>query len=187
MKIWVCSICGHVHYGDTPPETCPICGAAADKFSEQLEEDDNENPYLAEHLIGYAKGAPKEIRDAIRENFTAECTEVGMYLAMSRAAYREGLPEIGEFYRRAGLEEADHAARCAELLGEVVTPSSKHNLGIRIKAEIGACNGKYKLAQEAKQLGLDAIADTFFEMAKDEARHGRGFAGLLQRYFGAEA
>ncbi|MBO6133332.1 MAG: NADH peroxidase [Lachnospiraceae bacterium] len=177
---WVCQVCGYVHEGDQPPEKCPTCGQPASKFSPQ----NDDMTWAAEHVVGVAKGAPEDIIEDLRGNFTAECSEVGMYLAMSRVAYREGFPEIGEYWRRAAFEEADHAAKFAELLGEVVTDSTKKNLEMRVEAENGATAGKTDLAKRAKALNLDAIHDTVHEMARDEARHGKAFAGLLKRYFG---
>ena len=182
MKKFVCSVCGYVHTGDTPPEFCPQCKAPASKFNEQKEE--NGMSWACEHVIGVAKGVDAEIVEGLKMNFTGECTEVGMYLAMARQAVREGYPEIGEFYTKAAFEEAEHAAKFAELLGEVVTPSTKKNLELRVAAENGATAGKLDIAKKAKELGLDAIHDTVHEMAKDEARHGCGFQGLLNRYFG---
>ena len=179
MKKFVCTVCGYVHEGDAAPEKCPVCGAPAEKFVEQA----GEMTWAAEHVVGVAKGAPEEILQGLRENFTGECTEVGMYLAMARVAHREGYPEIGEYWRRAALEEAEHAAKFAELLGEVLTDSTQKNLQMRVDAECGACAGKMDLAKKAKELNLDAIHDTVHEMAKDEARHGRGMQGLLDRYF----
>ena len=180
MKKFVCTVCGYVHEGDTPPEFCPICKAPAEKFKEQA----GEKTWAAEHVVGVAQGAPEEIMQGLRENFQGECTEVGMYLAMSRQAAREGYPEVAEYYKTAAFEEAEHAAKFAELLGEVVTNSTKKNLELRVAAEAGACAGKKDIATKAKQLGLDAIHDTVHEMAKDEARHGCAFQGLLNRYFG---
>ena len=177
---WVCQVCGYVWEGEQPPERCPQCKAPASKFTKQ----DVEMIWAAEHVVGVAKGAPEDIIEDLRSNFNGECSEVGMYLAMSRVAYREGYPEIGEYYRRAAFEEADHAARFAELLGEVVTDSTKKNLELRVAAENGATAGKVDLAKRAKEHNLDAIHDTVHEMARDEARHGKGFAGLLKRYFG---
>ena len=179
MKKWVCSVCGYVHEGDTPPEQCPICKAKADKFTEQS----GDLVFADEHVVGVAKGVDEKILEGLRANFTGECTEVGMYLAMSRVAHREGYPEIGEAFRRYALEEAEHAAKFAELLGEVLSDSTKENLKARVAAEHGACQGKKDLATLAKKLNLDAIHDTVHEMAKDEARHGKGFKGLLDRYF----
>ena len=180
MKKFVCTVCGYVHEGDAAPEKCPVCGAPAEKFVEQA----GEMTWAAEHVVGVAKGAPEEILQGLRENFTGECTEVGMYLAMARVAHREGYPEIGEYWRRAALEEAEHAAKFAELLGDVVSDSTKQNLEMRVVAENGATLGKFELAKLAKQYNLDAIHDTVHEMARDEARHGKAFAGLLKRYFG---
>lgn len=181
MKKFICQVCGHVHEGDHAPESCPQCGAPKAKFSEQSSTQGVS--YATEHVIGIAKGAPDDIIEGLNQNFTAECTEVGMYLAMSRAAEREGYPEIAEAFKRYALEEADHASRFAELLGDVVSDSTKKNLEMRAVAEHGACAGKMELATRAKQENLDAIHDTVHEMAKDEARHGSGFVGLLNRYF----
>jgi rubrerythrin len=180
MKKWVCSVCGYVYEGEKAPEQCPICKAPAEKFVEQADE----MTWAAEHVIGVASDVPEDIKADLRANFEGECSEVGMYLAMSRAAYREGYPEIGEYYKTAAFEEAEHAAKFAELLGEVVSPSSKENLTVRVAAENGATAGKTDLAKRAKALNLDAIHDTVHEMARDEARHGKAFAGLLKRYFG---
>ena len=180
MKKWVCKICGYVYTGETPPEFCPQCKAPASKFEEQVE---SEFVWADEHRVGVAKDVDPEIVEGLRMNFQGECTEVGMYLAMSRQAAREGYPEIAEYYKTAAYEEAEHAAKFAELLGEVVTDSTKKNLELRVAAENGACAGKKELATKAKQLGLDAIHDTVHEMAKDEARHGCAFYGLLNRYF----
>ena len=180
MAKWVCSVCGYVHEGDTPPEKCPVCKVPAEKFIKQEEE----MTWAAEHVVGVAQGVDPEIIEDLRANFNGECSEVGMYLAMSRVAYREGYPEIGEYWKTAAFEEAEHAAKFAELLGEVVTPSTKKNLQMRVDAENGATAGKLDLAKRAKAANLDAIHDTVHEMAKDEARHGRAFKGLLDRYFG---
>ncbi len=180
MAKWVCSVCGYVHEGDTPPESCPVCKAPAAKFNKQ----DGEMTWASEHVVGVAQGAPEEIMEGLRANFNGECTEVGMYLAMARVAHREGYPEIGLYWEKAAWEEAEHAAKFAELLGEVVTDSTKKNLEMRVEAENGATAGKTDLAKMAKQLNLDAIHDTVHEMARDEARHGKAFAGLLKRYFG---
>ena len=181
MAKWVCSVCGYVHEGDTPPEKCPICKVPASKFNKM---DEGEMVWAAEHVVGVAKGAPEDIIQGLRENFEGECSEVGMYLAMSRQAFREGYPEIGDYFHRAALEEADHASKFAELLGEVLTDSTKENLRVRVDAEYGATAGKTELAKKAKALNLDAIHDTVHEMARDEARHGKAFKGLLDRYFG---
>ena len=179
MKKWVCGPCGYVHTGDTPPDSCPVCGAPASKFSEQKAG----AGFAAEHVVGIAKGADADIIEGLKANFNGECTEVGMYLAMSRAAHREGYPEIGLYWEKAAFEEAEHAAKFAELLGEVVTDSTKKNLQMRVEAERGACAGKFDLAKKAKELNLDAIHDTVHEMAKDEARHCSAFEGFLARYF----
>ena len=188
MKKWVCPVCGYVYEGDTPPEFCPQCKVPGSKFTEQK----GEMPWAAEHVVGVGKkfGADvpedvqKAIIDGLNANFIGECTEVGMYLAMARVAHREGYPEIGLYWEKAGLEEAEHAAKFAELLGDVVTDSTKKNLEMRVEAENGATAGKTELAKLAKQYNLDAIHDTVHEMARDEARHGKAFAGLLKRYFG---
>ena len=177
---WVCSICGYVYEGDQAPEKCPICKAPASKFNKQ----DEELTWAAEHVVGIASDVPEEIKQGLRENFTGECSEVGMYLAMARVAYREGYPEVGMYYEKAAYEEADHASRFAEMLGEVLTDSTKKNLQMRVDAENGATAGKTELAKKAKALNLDAIHDSVHEMARDEARHGKAFAGLLERYFG---
>lgn len=179
MKKFVCTICGYVYEGEAAPEKCPVCGAAAEKFTEQS----GEMSWAAEHVVGVAKGVDEKIIEGLRENFQGECTEVGMYLAMARVAHREGYPEIGLYWEKAAYEEAEHAAKFAELLGEVVTDSTKKNLEMRVAAENGACAGKKALAAKAKQLNLDAIHDTVHEMAKDEARHGKAFEGFLNRYF----
>lgn len=179
MKKFVCSVCGYVFEGDAPPAQCPICKAPASKFVEQS----GELVFAAEHVVGVAKGIDEKVIEGLRQNFTGECSEVGMYLAMSRVADREGYPEVAEAFKRYAFEEAEHAAKFAELLGEVLTDSTKKNLEMRVDAEHGACAGKMELAKLAKQLDLDAIHDTVHEMAKDEARHGCGFKGLLDRYF----
>ncbi|MDR1464333.1 MAG: NADH peroxidase [Oscillospiraceae bacterium] len=181
MKTYVCAICGYVHVGDAPPPQCPQCKAPAEKFREQAQE---ELTWAAEHVIGVAAGVSDDILADLRANFTGECTEVGMYLAMARAAFREGYPEVGMYYEKAAYEEADHASRFAELLGEVVSASTKENLKLRVAAENGATAGKTDLSKRAKAANLDAIHDTVHEMARDEARHGRAFAALLKRYFG---
>lgn len=182
MKKWVCSVCGYVHEGEMPPEKCPQCGAPKEKFNEAKETEGL--AWADEHRIGVAKDIDPEVLAGLKANFTGECTEVGMYLAMSRQADREGFPEIAEAYKRIAWEEAEHAAKFAELLGEVVTADTKKNLQMRVEAEHGACQGKKDLATRAKQLNYDAIHDTVHEMCKDEARHGAAFAGLLKRYFG---
>ena len=178
---YVCTICGYIYEGDSAPEKCPQCGAPAEKFTEQSTE---KLVFADEHRIGIAKGLDEEVVEGLRMNFAGECTEVGMYLAMSRHADREGYPEVADAFKRYALEEADHASRFAELLGEVVTDCTKKNLELRMVAENGATQGKFDLAKRAKELGYDAIHDTVHEMAKDEARHGKGFEGLFYRYFG---
>lgn len=180
MKKYVCSVCGYVYEGNEPPKECPQCKAPAEKFREV---DDTKVSFADEHVVGVAKGVDEEILEGLRQNFNGECSEVGMYLAMARVAFREGYPEIGMYWEKAAYEEAEHAAKFAELLGEVVTDSTKKNLEMRVMAEVGACDGKKKLATLAKQKNLDAIHDTVHEMAKDEARHGAAFKGLLDRYF----
>ena len=180
MKKFVCSVCGYVYEGEAAPEFCPVCKAPASKFIEQSAE----MSWAAEHVVGVAQGAPEDIIADLRANFNGECSEVGMYLAMSRVAYREGYPEIGEYWKTAAFEEADHASRFAEMLGEVLTDSSEKNLAMRVEAEWGATKGKTELAKLAKELGYDAIHDSVHEMARDEARHGKAFAGVLKRYFG---
>ena len=181
MAKWVCSVCGYVFEGENPPEFCPQCKAPASKFVKQAE---GEMAWAAEHVVGVAQGCPEEILEGLRQNFQGECTEVGMYLAMARVAHREGYPEIGLYWEKAAYEEAEHAAKFAELLGEVVTDSTKKNLEMRVDAENGATAGKFELAKMAKEHNLDAIHDTVHEMARDEARHGKAFEGLLKRYFG---
>ena len=180
MKKFVCSVCGYVHEGDAAPEKCPQCGVGADKFTEQAEG----LSWAAEHVVGVAQGVSEDIIEDLRAYFNGECSEVGMYLAMARVAHREGYPEIGLYWEKAAYEEAEHAAKFAELLGEVVTDSTKKNLEMRVAAENGATAGKFDLAKRAKAANLDAIHDTVHEMARDEARHGKAFEGLLKRYFG---
>ncbi|MDD5822869.1 MAG: NADH peroxidase [Firmicutes bacterium] len=180
MAKWVCSVCGYVHEGDQAPEQCPVCKVPAEKFNKQ----EGEMSWAAEHVVGVANGVDERIIEGLRANFEGECTEVGMYLAMARVAHREGYPEVGVYYEKAAWEEAEHAAKFAELLGEVITDSTKKNLELRVAAENGATEGKVQLAKLAKELNLDAIHDTVHEMARDEARHGKAFAGLLKRYFG---
>ena len=188
---FVCSVCGYIYEGDAAPAECPVCHAKADKFNEVK----GEITLAAEHEYGiYAKTVKNnaEISDAdkqyifdqLKANFNGECSEVGMYLAMARVAHREGYPEIGLYWEKAAYEEAEHAAKFAELLGEVVTDSTKKNLEMRVEAENGATAGKFDLAKRAKAANLDAIHDTVHEMARDEARHGKAFKGLLERYFG---
>ncbi len=180
MKKFVCQVCGYVHEGDSAPQSCPQCKVGADKFTEQA----GDMSWAAEHVVGVAQGASEDIMADLRANFEGECCEVGMYLAMSRVAHREGYPEIGLYWEKAALEEAEHASKFAELLGEVLTDSTKKNLELRVAAENGATAGKFDLAKRAKEANLDAIHDTVHEMARDEARHGKAFAGLLERYFG---
>ena len=180
VQKWVCPVCGYVHEGAAAPEKCPQCGIPGSRFTLQQ----GELTWAAEHVTGVAKDAPQEIIDGLRANFRGECTEVGMYLAMGRAAAREGYPEIAKYWKTAAYEEAEHAAKFAELLGEVVSPSTRENLTVRVAAENGAAAGKTDLAKQAKALGLDAIHDTVHEMARDEARHGKAFAGLLRKHFG---
>lgn len=184
MKKFVCSVCGYVHEGDSAPEVCPVCGAPAEKFIEQSET----MSWAAEHVVGVAQGAPEDIMADLRANFAGECTEVGMYLAMARVAHREGYPEIGLYWEKAAYEEAEHAAKFAELLGSELEPnmtaSTKKNLAWRVECEFGATAGKVELAKVAKKNNLDAIHDTVHEMARDEARHGKALKGLLDRYFG---
>ena len=177
---WVCQVCGYVYEGDKPPEVCPQCKAPASKFSQQA---GGAQAFASEHIVGVAKGVDADIVKDLQAHFNGECCEVGMYLAMSRVAEREGYPEIAEAYKRYAFEEAEHASKFGELLGEVVTDSTKKNLELRIEAEYGACAGKTDIAKRAKEKGLDAIHDTVHEMAKDEARHCAGFRGLLKRYF----
>ena len=188
MKKWVCPVCGYVYEGENPPEFCPVCKAPGSKF--KLVEEKSLS-WAAEHVVGVGKifgdNVPEEVRkeiiDGLRANFEGECSEVGMYLAMARVAHREGYPEIGLYWEKAAHEEAEHAAKFAELLGEVITPSTKKNLEMRVEAENGATSGKFELAKLAKQYNLDAIHDTVHEMCKDEARHGKALEALLKRYF----
>ena len=180
MAKFVCQVCGYVYEGDAAPAECPLCKAPASKFTKQEE---GEMTWAAEHVVGVAQGAPEDIIKDLRMNFEGECSEVGMYLAMARVAHREGYPEVGLYYEKAAWEEAEHAAKFAELLGEVVTDSTKKNLEMRVDAENGATAGKFDLAKRAKEHNLDAIHDTVHEMARDEARQGKAFKGLLDRYF----
>ena len=182
MKKWRCKVCGEIIESENYPEQCPRCKVKGeDKFEEVKE---GKLTWAAEHIVAVAEGAPEEIIEGLRANYMGECTEVGMYLAMARVAHREGYPEIGLYWEKAAFEEAEHAAKFAELLGEVVTSSTKKNLEMRVDAENGATSGKFELAKLAKSLNLDAIHDTVHEMARDEARHGKAFEGLLKRYFG---
>ena len=191
MTKWVCTVCGYVYEGEAAPAECPVCHVGADKFKKV----EGDLTLAAEHEYGiYAKTVKnnpeisdedkKYIFDQLKANFDGECSEVGMYLCMARIAHREGYPEVGLYWEKAAYEEAEHAAKFAELLGEVVTDSTKKNLELRIDAENGATAGKFDLAKRAKAANLDAIHDTVHEVAKDEARHGRAFEGLLKRYFG---
>ena len=184
MAKWVCSVCGYVHEGDTPPEACPQCKVPGDKFIKQSE---GGMEWAAEHVVGVAQGAPEDILADLRANFEGECSEVGMYLAMARVAHREGYPEVGLYWEKAAYEEAEHAAKFAEMLGSTLEPNmkatTKDNLAWRVDCEVGATQGKFELAACAKKNGLDAIHDTVHEMAKDEARHGKALKGLLERYF----
>ena len=183
MKKFVCSVCGYVHTGESAPHVCPVCGVTAEKFKEQS----GPKTWAAEHIVGVAQGVDMEIIEGLRSNFAGECSEVGMYLAMARVAHREGYPEIGLYWEKAAYEEAEHAAKFAELLGEDLEPNmkatTKDNLAWRVDCEFGATSGKFDLAKCAKQNGLDAIHDTVHEMARDEARHGLALKGLLERYF----
>lgn len=179
MKQWVCKVCGYVYTGDNAPDECPQCHASSDKFEEKKATEG----FACEHEVGIAKGLDPEVVQGLKDNFNGECSEVGMYLAMSRQADREGYPEIAEAFKRYAFEEADHASRFAEMLGDVLTNSTEKNVQMRADAEAGACAGKLELAKLAKKLGYDAIHDSVHEMAKDEARHGAGFKGLLARYF----
>lgn len=178
---FVCQVCGYSIEADTAPEKCPVCSATSDKFVVAQE---GARAWADEHKIGVAKGVDSEVLEGLRAHFTGECTEIGMYLAMSRQADREGFPEVAEAYKRIAFEEAEHASKFGELLGEVVAADTKANLAARVEAEFGACNGKLQIAKRAKELGYDAIHDTVHEMCKDEARHGQVFEGLLKRYFG---
>ena len=180
MKKYICSVCGYIHEGESAPERCPMCKVPSEKFNEMVENGKIE--FVQEHVLGVAKGCDAEMIKDLNNHFMGECTEVGMYLAMSRQADREGYPEIAEAFKRYAWEEAEHAAKFAELLGDVVW-DTKTNLDKRMNAESGACSDKYRIAKRAKELNLDAIHDTVHEMAKDEARHGRAFQGFLDRYF----
>ena len=180
MKKFVCSICGFVYEGTEAPEKCPQCGAPKEKFTELVA---GVKEYADEHRVGIAKGVDERILEGLHLNFTGECSEVGMYLAMSRQADREGYPEVAEAFKRYAWEEAEHASKFAELLGDCVW-DTKTNLQKRKDAEQGACEDKKRIATRAKALNLDAIHDTVHEMCKDEARHGKGFEGLYNRYFG---
>ncbi|MEE3489115.1 MAG: ferritin family protein [Bulleidia sp.] len=185
-----CTVCGYVYdeekegvkFADLPEDwVCPLCKQPKSKFEPVEETEDLQWP--SEHVVGVASSVPEDIKESLRAEFAGECSEVGMYLAMSRAAFREGYPEVGMYYRQAAFEEADHASRYAEMLGEVVSPSTKENLKARVMAENGATAGKTALAKKCKELNLDALHDSIHEMARDEARHGKAFLGLLNRYF----
>ncbi len=195
MKKYVCPVCGYVHEGNEPPEFCPLCKVPGAKFIEQT----GEMTLAAEHEFGVyettvrdnadiSEEDKKYILDQLIANFNGECSEVGMYLCMARIAHREGYPEIGLYWEKAAYEEAEHAAKFAELLGSTLEPnmknSTKANLAWRVDCEFGATAGKTELALCAKKNGLDAIHDTVHEMARDEARHGKALKGLLERYFG---
>ncbi len=185
MKKYRCTICGEIiESEDVPTFPCPVCNAEGPEVWEEVVETEGVKEYACEHEVGVAKGVDEIVLKGLRDHFNGECCEVGMYLAMSRVAEREGYPEVAEAFKRYAFEEAEHAAKFAELLGEVVTPSTEKNLSMRAAAEQGACAAKLEIAKRAKQLNYDAIHDTVHEMAKDEARHGRGFDGLLKRYFG---
>ena len=180
-KKWICTVCGYVHEGDEAPDFCPQCKAPKSKFKE-LVATEGALTFADEHVLGVAKGCDEEMIKDLNAHFMGECTEVGMYLAMSRQADREGYPEVADAFKRYAWEEAEHAAKFAELLGDVVW-DTKTNLEKRMNAEAGACEDKKRIATRAKQLNLDAIHDTVHEMCKDEARHGKGFEGLFNRYF----
>ena len=182
MKRWVCPVCGYVYEGDAAPEKCPQCGVPGSKFKEEAVQV-GKKVWACEHTVGAGKVDDAEVTQGLKDHFNGECAEVGMYLAMSRQAEREGYPEIAEAFKRYAFEEAEHAAKFAELLGEVLTDSTKKNVAMRADAEQGACAAKLAIAKRATELGYDAIHDTVHEMAKDEARHGAGFEGLLNRYF----
>ena len=179
-KKFICTVCGYVHEGDSAPEKCPVCGVPASKFVEL--DETSALQFVTEHEIGIAKDTDDEMKKDLNAHFMGECTEVGMYLAMARQADREGYPEIAEAFKRYAWEEAEHASKFAELLGEVVW-DTKTNLEKRMSAEAGANADKMRIARRAKELNLDAIHDTVHEMAKDEARHGQGFEGLYNRFF----
>ena len=184
MAKFVCTVCGYVYEGDAAPAECPVCHAPAEKFKKQ----DGDMTWASEHVVGVAQGVSEDILSDLRANFEGECSEVGMYLAMARVAHREGYPEVGLYYEKAAWEEAEHAAKFAELLGEDLEPNmkatTKDNLAWRVDCEFGATAGKFDLAKCAKKNNLDAIHDTVHEMARDEARHGKALKGLLERYFG---
>ena len=180
-KKFICTVCGYVHEGEHAPEKCPICGVPASKFKE-IEDIEGDLKFVTEHELGVAKDTDDEMRKDLTAHFNGECGEVGLYLAMSRQADREGYPEVAEAFKRYAWEEAEHAAKFAELLGECVW-DTKTNLEKRMAAEAGANEDKMRIARNAKAQNLDAIHDTVHELAKDEARHGQGFQGLYNRYF----
>ena len=182
-KKFICTVCGYIYEGTEAPEKCPICKAPASKFNE-MEADEGMPAFATAHILGAARkeGADEEMFKDLNAHFAGECGEVGMYLAMSRQADREGYPEIAEAFKRYAFEEAEHASKFAELLGDVLK-DTKSNLEARIAAEKGACEDKFRIAKNAKAAGMDATHDTVHEMAKDEARHCAGFVGLYQRFF----
>ena len=180
-KKFICTVCGYIYEGETAPEQCPLCKAGAEKFKEYVEKD-GDAPFAAEHSLGIAKGIDPEIIEGLKAHAAGACSEVGMYLAMARQADREGYPEIAEAFKRYAYEEADHASRFMEMLGDAVWDTKK-NLEARIAAEADACADKTRIAKLAKQQNLDAIHDSVHEMARDEARHCCGFRGLYARYF----
>ena len=195
MAKWVCPVCGYVHEGDEAPAECPVCHVSGDKFKKV----EGELTLAAEHEFGvYASTVKnnsdiseedkKYIYEQLKANFEGECSEVGMYLCMARVAHREGYPEIGLYWEKAAFEEAEHAAKFAELLGtdleKNMTDSTKKNLAWRVDCEFGATQGKFDLALCAKKNGLDAIHDTVHEISRDETRHGKALKVLLERYFG---
>ena len=193
MKKYVCPVCGYVYEGEEIPAgfKCPVCGVPGTKFKVM----DESAPLAAEHVFGVGMNLDavtseedkKYIVEQLKANFTGECSEVGMYLCMARIAHREGYPEIGLYWEKAAFEEAEHAAKFAELLGSALEPNmtenTEKNLKWRVDCEYGATQGKFDLAKMAKKYNLDAIHDTVHEMARDEARHGKALEGLLKRYF----
>ncbi|MDF9866710.1 rubrerythrin [Bacilli bacterium PM5-3] len=178
MKKYKCLVCGHVQDHN---DKCELCGVGSDKFVE-IEVTD-ELQWADEHKLGVAKGVDAEIYEGLLKCFDAEVSEVGMYLAMARVAYREGYPEIAEVLRQIAWEEAEHAAKFEELAQDKIFESTKENLNKMIYGENGACELRLKIATMAKQQGLDAIHDSVHEISKDEARHGRALQGMLNRYF----
>lgn len=179
MKKWICVICGYIYSGFTQPKECPVCKASELKFNELFENHSLSNEYS----LGVAKNVNDEMTQDLRESFTSECEEIGTYLAMSKVAYRQGYREIGDIYRKIAFEEAEHASRFAELLGDVVVESTKDNLEKILEEEYDATQNKLKIAKRAKELGMEVVHDTVYEMCKDEARHGKSFAYLINRYF----